>query len=237
VDLIARLNVENPNPFDIPFPEIDWELFINDASFISGLLKDGASLKGRNTVAIDVPLSLTYTGLYDSFTSLLNTREAAYNIALGVRIPYPILDQKTYNLDFSGIIPMLQIPKVSFSGISVKNLGLSRFDFVANFEVENNNNFAMNISEFVYDFTVNNASWAQGSIANAPQLRSNAKTAIPLELSVSSLPLITQITDIVARGSNVNYQSHGNLRLGSDFPGLDRLDLPFNLSGATRLAR
>jgi len=237
VDLIARLDVENPNGFDIPFPEIDWELFINSASFVKGILNEGTSLKSRGTVTVDVPLSLTYTGLYDTFTSLLNTAEAGYKVALGVRFPLPVLDQKTYRLDFSGIIPMLQVPKLSFEGITVKNLGLQSFTFAANWAIENKNNFPLDIGEFVYNLTVNDASWAQGAIRNAPQIKANATTFIPLELSITSLPLITQIVDIVNRGTGVNFKSQGSMSLLGGSMGLDKFDLPFDLSGVTRLVR
>jgi len=39
VELLCRVNVENPNSFDIPFPEVTWEFFINTNSFISGVVK------------------------------------------------------------------------------------------------------------------------------------------------------------------------------------------------------
>ena len=363
VDLICRLDVENPNAFDIPFPEVDWELYINSASFINGTLSNDAKLRSRRTVTVDLPFSVSYAELFDAFYSLWNTDEAAYQVALGIRFPLPLLENKTYYLDHSGNMPLLQIPKIhpgsfkiakvdfagvemdwgfivenpnsfaiphptidweytvdghpvikssinddkdisansqspgiiklniqyadlqgildsladiseipsmlkmdtsfpipslanqenalemlgaipvlrmpelSFRGISIKNLGFQKFDFVANWEIENKNNFSMDISRFVYDLTVNNSSWAQGTIENPPQLKANAKTAIPLDISITSVPLITQIMDIINWGGGVNFKSVGNLNLTSDFLGMDALDLPFDLSGATRLAR
>ena len=363
VDLICRLDVENPNVFEIPFPDVDWELYINNASFIRGTLNSNTKLAGRGTVTVDVPFSVNYAGLYNTFSSLWNTSEAAYSVALGVRFPLPLLDNKTFHLahngniplfqipkihvgsfriaklDFTGIemdwnlavenpnsftipfpnidweyavneqalirsslnetgnipaqsqsplniklnvlytdiiaalgslgnasevlsmmkmdtsfpipslenlknilempatIPILQIPELRFSGISIKNLGLQRFDFAVDWEVVNKNNFSLDISQFVYDLTVNNSSWAQGTIVNPPQIKANAATLIPLDISITSLPLITQIIDIMNRGGGVDYKSLGNLSLSSDFYGLEGFDLPFDLSGTTRLVR
>ena len=44
VDMIVHVDVENPNGFSIPLPNIDWELFINKASFIQGTLKENKSI-------------------------------------------------------------------------------------------------------------------------------------------------------------------------------------------------
>ena len=363
IDMICRLNVENPNGFDIPFPEIDWQLYINANSFINGILKNDTRLKGNGTVTVDVPFSVTYTGLYNTFTSLLDSKEAAYQIALGLKFPLPLLDDKTYNLDWSGVIPLLQIPKIqnasyktgridfsgveqeweftvenpnvfpvpfpqldweyavndvpvlkssvsgngeiaalsntpitvktgvtyadllemlgslggssqlqslmnlntsfpipalenfsdvmkipgtfpvfhkpelSFRGINIKNLALQRLEFVATWEIENKNDFALDIGNFNYNLLVNNSLWAQGTMDIPPQVKANSVTVIPLDITISSVALITQIIDIINRGSGVNFSSTGNFNFSGDLPGLDMLDLPFDLSGITRLIR
>jgi LEA14-like dessication related protein len=363
VDMICRINVDNPNAFDIPFPKIDWKVFINDASFVNGILNQGTNIKKRNTVTVDVPFSVTYEGLYKTFTSLWETKEAAYNIALGVSFPLPILQDRVFNLDFSGVLPLLQLPKLSpgsvrigkidFSGIelacgfnvdnpnnfpipfpkinwdygvngitlltssiaagkeiaanakgdaqinvslkyedvlkaigslgnsgevkslmslasslpvpglddlkdaldipgvlpilqkpdvavkgiNIKNLGLQKLEFVVNWEVENKNNFAIDISKFNYDFKVNNKNWAQGLLENPPKLNPNTKTAIPLTVSISSLDMVKDLVSIISAGSSVNYSCLGDMSFLSDFPGLDKLDLPLNLTGSTRLLR
>jgi LEA14-like dessication related protein len=363
VDMICRLNVENPNAFDIPFPEIEWQLFVNDNSFVSGKLSDDTKLRSRRTVTVDVPFSVSYIDLFNSIASLWGTKEAAYHIALGIRFPLPVLDEKIYNLDFSGIIPLLQIPKIqagsfstgkidlsgveqnwmftvenpnvfpipvpdlnwdyavngialikggivgtgqiaaqsetplnikvgvqyadilavlgtlgnapqmnslmkldslfnipameglmsslempailpvfhkpelSLQGINIRNMALQRFDFVINWEIDNKNDFPLDLSNFDYNLMVNNTLWAQGVMANPPRVNARSKTVIPLEITISSLDLITQIIDIVNRGVAVNFSSKGNFNFQGDSPGLERMGLPFDLSGLTRLLR
>ncbi|AEF82495.1 LEA type 2 family protein [Leadbettera azotonutricia] len=363
VDLICRINVENPNGFDIPFPKIDWKVFVNEASFVNGILNQGTKITKRNTVTVDVPFSVTYEGLYKTFTSLWETKEAAYNIALGISFPLPVLQDKVYNLDFSGVLPLLQLPKLSpgsirigkidFSGIelacgfnvdnpnnfpipfpkvdweygvngatlltssivagkeiaanakgqadinvslkyedvikaigslgnsgeakslmslvsslsvpgledvkdmldipgllpilqkpnvavkgiNIKNLGLQKLEFVINWEVENKNSFAMDIGKFNYNFKVNNNNWAQGFLETPPKLKPNTKTAIPLSVTISSLDMVKDLVGIISAGTSVNYSCLGDMSLLSDFPGLDKLELPLNLTGSTRLVR
>ena len=360
VDLVARVNVENPNGFSIPLPKIDWELFINNASFISGALKKDQSIKSRGKSTIDLPLSITYEGLYNSFKSMIETHEAAYHIDLGITFPIPIIESKVYKLDFSGVIPLPRIPKLSpgqvkiskldftgielacainvenpnqfdipfpqinwnydvngipllkssvagagviaagaagavlinlgvsyadvfraaaslrnegeaktslsldseipipslsgvknvldipgtlpilqkpelsFKGISKKSLGTT-MEFILTWELDNRNVFEFDIGEFSYDFRVNNSLWAQGRMNNPPKIKANGKTTIPLTVSISALSLVRELVDIINRGAQVNYSCTGNMSLQGSLPGLEKLELPVNFQGSTRI--
>ena len=374
VDLVAHVDVENPNGFSVPLPQIDWELFINSSSFLSGSLKKDQTLTGRQKVTIDFPVSFTYSGLYNSVKSLIETKEAAYNIALGITFPIPLIESKVFHLDFSGVIPLPQLPKlspgsmkisridfsgiemawaidvenpnrfpipfpkldwdfdvkgvsvlkssfsgpgeiaagaasaavisvgvayadifravsslrnegeaagglslamnsadaasffpssgsgsggaanilnipgsipilrmpeVSFRGITRKSSGLlsalTSMDFELQWEVVNNNSFAMGIGEFLYDFRVNSNSWAQGRMNNPPRVNAGGSTVIPLTVSISAISLVRELVDIISRGIPVTYNCAGNMSFTSDFPGLDKLNFPLDLKGSTRI--
>jgi LEA14-like dessication related protein len=109
VDLIARINVENPNGFSIPMPKVDWELFINKAAFTQGLVKNDKTVPKNGTAIMDVPFSVSYEKLFGTFMSLLNMqnrREAAYDLAMKINFPIPVIENKVYKLDHSGAIPL-----------------------------------------------------------------------------------------------------------------------------------
>jgi LEA14-like dessication related protein len=234
VKLLARVNVENPNSFSIPLPKIDWELSVNSSSFVNGSLENNDSIQSLGKAAIDIPLSLSYEGLYGSFSSLMETKEAAYDIALGLNFPIPLIEDKTYKLDFSGVLPMLQLPEISFLGITKKSLGTT-MEFFFNWEVENKNNYAFDIGEFIYDFQVGSSSWAKGSLDNPPQLKANGKTNIPLAVSISSAPIVRELVTIINQGSQIAYTCTGNMSLISELTGNDKLEFPVNLNGNTRI--
>jgi len=368
VDMVAHVDVDNPNAFSIPLPKVDWQLFINTASFIQGSLKKDQTIKGGGKVTLDLPLSVTYDGLYRSFKSLIETKEAAYDIALGITFPIPVLESKVYHLNFSGVLPLPQLPKlslgsmriskidfsglelawdinvanpngfsipfpkinwdynindvpvvkssfagtgeiaagaaavvpiivsvaytdvfravcslvnekearsnlsldtgfpipvpaldgdavtnglksvldipgtlpilqkpeVSFRGIINKSIGAT-MEFVLNWEVDNRNNFGFDIGEFNYNFMVNNNNWARGRMNNPPRIAANGKTVIPLTVSVSALSVVAELVNIISRGTPVAYNCTGNMSLSGDFPGLEKLDLPLNLQGSTKI--
>jgi LEA14-like dessication related protein len=235
VDMIGKVAVDNPNAFDIPFPELDWELFINDNSFVRGTIKNDELIKSQELTVVDVPISLSYDGLYDSFQSIKNTQTAAYVLAMGAKFTIPILGEKTYHFEVSGELPLVKIPAIGFKGISLKSLSLQKAELELVWEVENQNPFAITIDTFTFDFTVNNSSWARGIVQNAPTIRKNTKVLIPLTLTLNSLNIIREVTDIAGRSSGLAYACGGTMGFSGDLPGLRGISLPFNFNGNSKL--
>ncbi|MDR2182261.1 MAG: LEA type 2 family protein [Treponema sp.] len=235
VDMIARVNVENSGAFTIPFPEIDWELFINGASFLKGTIRQGAPLKAASTTVVEIPCTVPYRGLYDSVKSLANADEAVYRVALGARFPLPLLENKTFTAEFSGSLPLLKMPALSFDGITFNSLSLSKIEVVLNWTVENKNAFAINLDSLRYDFRVNNSSWVSGSTPRQLSLPAKRATRVPVTVSINSLAIIRDIVALAAGGKSVTYNCGGEAALSPVFTGLAPLKLPFNANGTTTL--
>ncbi|MCL2762056.1 MAG: LEA type 2 family protein [Treponema sp.] len=363
VEILCKVNVQNPNSVDVPFPEIDWEFFINANSFVKGQIKAGRAIKARRTTTVEVPLSLSYLEVFNTFASLKGTNQADYKIALGARFNLPILHDKTWQFEHEGTFPVLQIPKLSapsmkidqldftkaellftidvnnpnpfelpfpqmaydylvnnnsfiknsvgiaaplaaaaitpvlikltvnyvdlyqafqnlrnanevpgllslktdfgipafidevvstqaagslpllkipslnFTGIRVKSTSLTKIDFEVTWEIENNNGFAMNLRDLSYNLAVNNSQWSTGKIPGSPQIAANRKTPVSMDFSLSSLNMVKEITEIITRGTDVSYLCSGNISLGAALPGLDSFNQPFNFSGTTKIRR
>jgi len=237
VDLLFKVNVENPNPFTIPFPEIDWEFFINTNSFVSGAVEHGQYLTKQATTVVDVPVRFEYLEVFNTFASLRGSGQADYKVALDLKFTLPVLGDKVWHLEHEGVFPIFRAPSISFSGISVKNLSLTKIEFEAVWEVDNPNIFAMNIKDFSYNLSVNNSQWASGKIPGAPRIGAGGKTQIPLVFSIDSLSMVTSITRIITAGTDVTYSCSGNAGFGADLPGLDDYNYPLNLTGTTKLKR
>jgi LEA14-like dessication related protein len=363
-DLLCKVKVENPNPIDIPFPEIGWEFFINTNSFIAGTLKSDQSLKSRKSTVIDVVVSFNYLEVFNTFKSLKGTKQADYKVALAAKIPLPIMGDKIFNFEHSGTFPVLQMPKlsmpamkfdkldftkaelvfevnienpnsfdipspkmayeylvnknsfihssidsaaplaaaaitavpiritvnyaelfqkfaalkslgeapgllslksdfsipafadessvlsetggslpllkvpsISFKGVSVKNISLTNIDIGISWEVENTNNFAMSVKDLSFNFAVNRTQWASGKVPGSPQVAAGRKTEIPLTISINSLSMVKDITEIITKGTDISYVCGGNVNLGMALPALDDFGTPFNFTGTTKLRR
>jgi LEA14-like dessication related protein len=363
-ELLCKVKVENPNPIDIPFPEIGWEFFINSNSFVSGMLKSNQSLKSRKSTIVDVLVGVQYLEVFNTFKSLKGTKQADYRVTLAAKIPLPIMGDKVFNFEHSGTFPVLQMPKlsmpamkfdkldftkaellfevnienpnsfdipspkmayeylvnknsfihssidsaaplaaaaitavpiritvnyaelfqkfaalrslgeapsllslktdfsipafadessvssetggslpllkvpsISFKGVSVKNMSLTNIDIGITWEIENTNNFAMSVKDLSYNFAVNNTQWSAGKVAGSPQIPAGRKTEIPLTITINSLTMVKEVTEIITKGTDISYICGGNLNLGMALPALNDFGTPFNFSGTTKLRR
>ena len=115
VNLIANVAVENLNSYPLPMPKVDWELFVTDASLAEGTVEEDRSIGSGEKLSLDIPISLGYDRLYRSAGSILGSlssgsRELPYKIAMGLSFPIPLLENKVYKLDYSGLLPLSQLP-------------------------------------------------------------------------------------------------------------------------------
>jgi LEA14-like dessication related protein len=236
-DLLARVNVENTNPFSIPFPETDWEFFISDASFLKGTIKSGPKLAANSVSAVEIPLSVPYEGLYSAVSNLLCSDEAPYKVKVGLRFPLPVIREKTFTAEFSGTLPLPKAPALSFSGVQLKSLSSQRVELVLNFAVENKNAFAISLDKLDYALAVNNSPWASGSAGAARSLPARKTTAVPVTVTINALSLVSEIVGMAAGGSSPSYTCGGEAALSPALPGLAPLSLNYNYSGNLNLKR
>jgi LEA14-like dessication related protein len=180
---------------------------------------------------------VNYADLYQRFQTLRNLGEAPSLISLKSDFSIPAFANESFLGEAAGSLPLIKVPSISFKGISVKNLSASKIDFGITWEVENNNSFALSIKDLSYNIAVNNTQWAGGRASGTPQIAANRKTEIPLTISINSLSLVRDLTDIITRGTDVAYVCGGNINLGAALSGLDDFGTPFNFTGTTKLRR
>jgi LEA14-like dessication related protein len=235
--MLAKINIQNGNSVSIPFPELDWEFFIKESSFLNGTVKNDKKIAANSTTVVDIPFNVPYKGLYDTVTGLLNANEAPYKVKLGARFPIPGIESKTFSNEFSGSIPLLKAPSLSFGGVKFNTVNLSKVEFVLNFAVENKNIFAINLDKLDYNFAVNNTTWAQGSAPQKYSIPAGKKSQVPVTVTVNSLSLLKDIATLAATGKTANYSCGGETSISPDsgFANFAALKLPFNYSGTTNL--
>jgi LEA14-like dessication related protein len=241
VDLLARLNVENGNPITIPFPEIDWELFVADESFLTGIIQDSddkaglQELAANSTTTVEIPFTVPYKALYSLMSNLLDADEAPYKVSAAAKFPIPVLGDKVFKTEYEGSLPMLKVPSLSFSGIKFSSLSLTKVEFILSWAVENKNAFAISLDKLSYNFGVGNSPWAQGTAPAGLALAARKTTQIPVTVSINSLSLAGDIFGIVALRKPVNFNCGGEAELRPAFEGVEAFKIPFDFKGLTNL--
>jgi len=234
-DMLAKIKIQNDNPIAIPFPEINWNLFVAETSFLKGIVPEGTKIAARGSTIAEIPFSVPYEGLYKTVTKLLSVDEAPYRIDLDTRFPIPLLDSKTFKTSFNGSLPVPKMPTLSFSGIKFNSISLSKVEFVMTWLIDNKNAFALNLNKLNYNFAVNGAPWASGAAENK-SFPAKGSTQLPITVNVSSVSMIQEIVALAVGRKEVDYTCNGDISLSPQgFENFAALTLPFTHSGKTTI--
>lgn len=198
--ILCRLQVENPNPFEIPLPEVGWEFFINNNSFVSGVVRNNQRVRARYTTLLEIPVNLNYLEILNTFTSLKGRRQIDYKAALAVKFSIPILGDMVWNFEHSGDVPIPQAPRLTLPSMGVERVDLNGVTLAVSVNVENPNSFELPSPKVAYDYLVSGSSFIKSTVDTRP-LAASSVTPVTFRFSVSYADLFRSITSLPSSGS------------------------------------
>jgi len=197
VHLLCKVQVENPNSFEIPFPETDWKLFINANSFVNGVVKNNQRIQARQKTMVDVPVNLEYLGIFNTFRSLKGNKKADYKIALGVKFAIPVIGDKVWNFERAGELPLPQLPRLSAPSMKIDSRDTTKAEILVSVNVENPNVFDLPPLTIKYDYQLNRNSFLKGETKSAT-LAAGVVTPVVFRLSVRYADLFKSFVSLVS---------------------------------------
>ena len=225
-ELLFDVIVENPNDFPIKFPEVFWDYKVEGVSMTEGNFNEQENIPAGATSSRGIEVSVSYEDIFREVASARNVAEVSSSFSfdvghnIGAEIDWPLA--------------LIHTPEIIFQGITRQSLGRTMvFNFF--WEVNNRNNFDLELGEFLYNIDINNRNWAAGRAGNLPRIRANNRTVIPVTVSVSDPPIIAELVDILNRGAPVNYNTTGSMSFLNQIEGLSELQIPVIFLGSTRI--
>ena len=112
-NLVANIDVENPNSFKLPMPKIDWKLYLNDVFFTEDTLDKSDTgtkfIEAGDTINFDVPVKVAREELIDIILAfgpgfLLGNRNVDYRVDMEISFDYNLLRHFKYNRSHSGVL-------------------------------------------------------------------------------------------------------------------------------------
>jgi LEA14-like dessication related protein len=226
--LICKVQVRNPNRFNIPFPETDWEFFINANSFISGTVKNNRQIRAQTTTIVDVPVNLNYLEIFNTFRSLKGNREAGYRVALGIKIPLPVLGERIWNLEHQGVLPIPQMPRLTAPSMRFENTTTTGTDVLVTLNVVNPNTFELPAPKISYNYMINRNSFIRGNVDNQRPLAASSTTPVAFRLQINyadvfrsfaSLLTAREVSSLITLSCDFGIPAFGGETLTLEIPG------------------
>ena len=202
VQLLCKVLVENPNGFEIPLPKIVWKIFVDDNSFIDGVIENNRRIGAREAAVVEVPVNLNYIDVFNVFTSLRGKSQINYNIALAVNFPIPVIESRVWNLEHEGVLPLPQAPRLSSPVMRVEKIDSTMVELYVSVNAENPNIFELPAPKLNFDYQVNNTSILRNRLNNKGPLAPSSVTPVVFGLVVyytdlfRILPAIRTVNEI-----------------------------------------
>ncbi|NOZ62154.1 MAG: LEA type 2 family protein [Calditrichaeota bacterium] len=237
VDLAIDLNITNPNPVAATLAGFDYNFLLNGQSFLTGNQAKQTTISANGQSTLQIPLSLTFKKIYDTYKSLKNSDNAGYKIAAGLTFDLPILGKTRIPVQKTGQLPLAKIPSIKLSSLKLKSINFSSAKVELQLKVDNPNAFSLNINKLNYDFLVNNKQWGVGQIAEALQINQKGSSIIKIPLSLNFVEIGRTVYSMLTGKSGLNYQLKGDAALTSSLKVMPQLSLPFNRTGNIKISR
>jgi LEA14-like dessication related protein len=231
LDLLFDIQINNPNTVGISLAGFDYDLLINENSFISGNQSDQLQIDAQKSNTIQLPVTLKFLDIYNTFNDLKNNDQSKYQIKCGLNFDIPVIGKTRIPISKIGDIPLLKMPKFSFSSVKLKNIGITGANLILEAKFNNPNTFSMLIDQMSYTFQVNGKNWLTGNASQKLSTDNKAESIIEIPVSLDFLQMGSSLYQLISGGTNLNYNFTGKLDIKNSHPLLNSLSLPFNESG------
>jgi len=237
IDLAFDIKIKNPNPLSATLAALDYDFQINDASFLKGQQEKQISILANGESTVEIPLTLNFKDLYNTFQALKNQDSSAYKLMCGLSFNLPVLGPTRIPVSKSGNLPNLKLPDVSIGSLKLNKISLTGADLDLKLNVKNANTFSFLLNKLNYDFVVNGKTWVKGLSQKQMQVKEKGESTISIPISLNFLEMGTVIYQMINGNQKLNYQLKGNVDLNSSLPLLGQVSLPLDRVGEINISR
>ena len=237
LDLVFDIAVDNPNPLPVTLARFDYDLRIEDSSFLKGIQEEPSRIAAAEKSRIALPLTLDFGDLRRTFATLKDQDSTSYELICNLVFDLPVLGERILPLRHSGKLPVVKPPHIEVGDLKIKRINLTSADLVLQLGLRNPNSFAFGLDRLDYNFSVGGKSWATGASTHPVQLTEKDSQTVEIPVSISFLNLGRSAYRALTKKKPLEYQLSGNLDLNTSLPLLPNAKIPIDLSGSLNVLR
>jgi len=236
VTLLFDFDITNPNRMGVSAEGYNYEFFINENSFLSGVQEQPLSIGAESNSVVQVPVSMKFSELFQTFESLMRQDSLSYLLSTEVEFDLPVMGSRKVPVQASGNLPIPRMPRINFGGFDIKNVSLSGADVEVSFRISNPNLFKIGLLGASYVLDVNGRNWLDTELEESVQVEGGESRTITLPIRLNASQMGSALMDIMAGRTEFDYKLRGNAQISADLEGFeDGENLPFDLEGTYKL--
>ncbi|MBN2279918.1 MAG: LEA type 2 family protein [Candidatus Marinimicrobia bacterium] len=236
-DLLFHIKISNPNPVAIHLAGFDYDLVLNENSFLKGDNGSKIDINASDDGFVNFPLTLNFQNLYNTYQGLKEADEILYTLNLGLNMELPFLGNVRIPISKSDQLPTVKIPGIQVKSINMDQLSLTKADMILQIEVDNPNKWALNLNKMNYNLIVNSKKWAVGDLSQKVSVQGKEKSILEIPFSLNYLDVGASVFSMIKNNQNFNYQLSGSADIGSSLKILQNFNFPFEKVGSIQLGQ
>lgn len=236
VTLLFDFDVTNPNRMGVSANSYTYDFFINGQSFISGVQDERLEIGSESTSTVQVPVSLTFSEVFDSFRSVLRQDSISYRMATNVSFSMPVVGARTVPVEAAGQLPIPRIPRIEFGNFEMKRMSFSGADIEVSFRVINPNSFGLSLEGADYSLQVNGKNWLDTNLGESIRVSGSEARDITIPIQLSAGQMGSALIEMMGGRKEFEYKLTGSARVSADLEGFTNIQsVPFDLQGTFNL--
>ena len=236
-DLMFDLKIINKNDFSVTLDGFDYELLINQNSFLSGKQDKGLSIKANDFSIVQIPLALKYKELYDTYKSFKDDDLLKYTLKTGLIFNLPVIGSTRVPVSKSGELPSLKLPSISFKSLKLQNISFSGANLLLEVSVDNPNAMNLMLNKMDYRLDVNGQQWAGGAATEKMDIQEKGESTLKIPVKLNFLQMGSSIYRLLQGDSDLNMEFKGNADMNSSLELLKQFDISFDESKSVKLTK
>lgn len=217
--LLFDFEVDNPNPVGITASGYTYDFLVNNNSFLSGSQDKDVKIGASNESVLQVPVTLQYSELYDTFNSLLRSSAFDYDLNTEFLFEIPGLGQQSLPVSASGSLPVPKIPRFGFAGYNINQISASGADMDLIISVTNPNQFPVSLLNAEYILDVHGREWLNTSLGDAVRISAKEQSEIIIPVQLNAVQMGAVLFDMMRGSTEFNYNLKGNASVGAEIEG------------------
>lgn len=236
IELTYDLKVENPNALSMDLLSYDYELKLNENSFVKGQQARRTTIEASGDSRIEVPVSLNFQQVYRAVSNLRGADEASYSFLSTLTFDLPVLGRTNMPIEKDGKIPLLQLPDIRLRDFQIESLSLSGAKLNLQLDFDNPNGFGLTVNGLDYNLDVNGDSWSDGTALQDVSIKKNGVTELNIPLSLNFSDIGMSAFRALSGSQNLDYDLQGNLDVNIAHELLGNTSFNFNREGSVSLS-
>ncbi len=237
LELLFNIIIDNPNQLGISLSSFDYELLLNEKSFVKGDQQNGMQIDANASSSVRIPVELKFRNIIESVQSVAQQDSSRYQFKSGFAFSLPVIGDVRIPVHRSGNIPVIKTPSINVAHFKIDNISFTGANATLALNINNPNSFSLGLKNMQYAFTIDGIKVVEGARDSALSINRNDDSRIEIPVSIKFADFGQTIYRIFRGEQKAQFRFTGSAVFDSSLDFFQNIPLNFDTAGELPLTR